>query len=143
MAQQFQVPQFITVEDKILGPLTLKQALIVGAGVGIIIVAKLLFNAFIFVPLAIIVGAATGALAFLKINDQPLTAFVKNALAFYILRPRLYTWTQKKPERTAATSPRKQDGLKIQALPKITESKLSDLAWSLDIKSKEEHTREE
>ena len=56
---QFQVPQFIEVEDKIFGPLTLKEFLYLGGGIGMAVVL------FIFVPFKIIsIPLALVAVAF-------------------------------------------------------------------------------
>ncbi len=135
--QQYQVPQFITVEDKIFGPLTIKQALYLGAGGGIVFLAKTLFASFIFVPIAIIVGGLALSLAFLRINDIAFPTILKNALR-YIYRPRFYIWkreAQKKPDDVSLPSENAKNPM-ITSLPKMSESRLSDLAWSLDIKEK-------
>ena len=134
--QQYQVPQFINVQDKIIGPFTIKQALWVGAGGGLIILAKIFFPALLFWPFAIFIGGFALALAFLKINMQPFPIIVKNAI-FFFLKPRFYIWKKEEARRTAATPeiPAKKETL-VSSLPKLTESKLSDLAWSLDVKTR-------
>jgi len=65
MTQQYQVPQFITVEDKIIGPLTIKQSLYVGAAGLLILGLYQIFVGFVFYFLAILVGAIGASLAFL------------------------------------------------------------------------------
>lgn len=132
--RQFQVPQFITVEDKVIGPLTIKQFIYVGSGLLLIALANVFLQPFLFYPVAIILGAFAGALAFLKINQQPFPLVVKNAL-FYFLRPRVYVWKReiKKAPRTAEI---KKSETTIRSIPKLSESKLSDLSWSLDIKDR-------
>lgn len=132
---QYQVPQFITVEDKIIGPFTIKQFLYVGSGGLLIIGAYALFQPFLFWPLAVLIGGAAASLAFLKINEQPLPLILKNA-AFFFLRPQLYTWKkeQPKPTKTAATPAAPQ--VLIKSIPKLSDSRLTDLAWSLDIKER-------
>lgn len=138
--QQFQVPQFITIEDKILGPLTLKQTLFLGAGVGVIILAWFLFAPYLFFPIAFVTAGISASLAFLKIDDQPLYTIVKNATA-YVFRPRLYTWAQQKSKKEKTKEEKKEaEEMQLRGIPKATESRLADLAWSLDIKSYE--TRE-
>ena len=89
---QFQVPQNIDLEDKIVGPLTLIQFLYVLAG-GLINYLLLIFIGMkiIFWILAIPIGLFALALAFLKIQDQPLSSFVKAGL-IYFSRPRMRYW---------------------------------------------------
>ncbi len=139
--QQYQVPQFITIEDKVIGPLTVKQALYIGIGVGIIVIAKINFEPYLFWPIAIVVGGFSLLLAFAKINEQPFPKVVKNAL-MYMIRPRLYVWqrTENKNKTmakkgTAGPTPTGADSAPPdQGIPKLSNSRLSDLAWSLDIK---------
>lgn len=132
--RQYQVPQFITVEDKVIGPFTIKQFLYIGSGILLILGARWLLASFLFYPIALVVAASAGALAFVKVNELPLPVIVGHAIA-YFMRPRLYIWKQEKqkaPKPEEAISPDKQ----IKTIPRLSESKLSDLAWSLDIKEK-------
>ena len=135
--QQFQVPQFITIEDKVIGPFTIKQFLYLAAGGGLIAVTYYFFTSFIFVPVAIFAGALAGALAFLKINEQPFPLILKNAL-FYMARPRLFIWKQEARDTRASARPEALAPTEapISAIPKLSQSKLTDLAWSLDIKER-------
>ena len=130
--KQYQVPQFILVEDKVFGPLTIKQALYLGAGAVIIGLAYAFLRRFLFVPIAIIFGGLAASLAFLKINDQPFPKILKNAL-LYVLKPRLYIWKKEQIQKTKPEG-EKHPAVTIKNVPKLSESKLSDLAWSLDIK---------
>lgn len=89
--QQFTVPQFIDVEDKILGPISVRQFLIllVGGGIGFIFYTIADFTLFIF--LAVIDLAITGTLAFFKVNGVPFHFFILNVLQT-TKRPRLRVW---------------------------------------------------
>lgn len=134
--RQFQVPQFITVEDKVIGPFTIKQFLYIGSGGLLILGTRTFLQPFLFFPLAALIGALAASLAFLKINEQPFPMVLKNAI-FYLLRPRLYIWKKEPPQRAPAkeAAPRKEEAL-VKRIPTLSESRLSDLAWSLDIKEK-------
>lgn len=138
--QQFQVPQFITVEDKVVGPLTLKQALFLGAGIGIIILGYILLPKMFALLLAAPVALLSIALAFWKIDGVPFYIVLKNAV-FYVMRPKLYVWKKEKSESTKQSAKKmaQKEEVEVKKVPRISESKLSDLAWSLDIKS---HKRE-
>lgn len=140
--KQFQVPQFITVEDQVIGPLTIKQALYLLAGLIIVFIAHYIFVPILFWPIAIITAVAASLMAFMKINDVPLPIIVKNGF-WYIMRPHVYIWkkedvgnkTQKKIAETAEAA--------VSQTPTLSESKLSDLAWSLNIKEKMRESEEE
>lgn len=132
---RFQVPQFIEIEDKIFGPLTLKQFLYLAGGGAAIFLAKQILPFFLFVIAAALIAGAAAALAFVKINNRPFVIFLSHALNYYVGN-RLYIWRkeEKKPVRREMTP------VEIIPLsgtsPKLTEKHLQDLAWSLDIKEK-------
>ncbi len=139
--QQYQVPQFITIEDKVIGNLlTIKQSLYIGGGAVLAFVAYRFFQFYIFIPLAILFGGLAAALAFWKINEQPFPIILKRAFFFFV-RPRLYVW-QKRVPQAAKKAPTVPDVL-VHDVPKIARSKLSDLAWSLDIKMSEQNQEKE
>ena len=52
---QFNVPQFIDIEDKIIGPLTLKQFLFLVAGAGLLFVLWLFLNLGAFIILSMLI----------------------------------------------------------------------------------------
>jgi hypothetical protein len=132
--QQFQVPQFIEVEDKIFGPLTAKQFVYILGGAGIVVILWVLnLPMIVFLLLAIPIGGFFAALAFLKINEQPLIQVLNNALNHFS-NPRLYIW--KKEEMQAKKAQPIVQGVSATQLPKLSQRKLQDLAWSLDINEK-------
>lgn len=134
--RQYQVPQFITVEDKVLGPLTVKQSLYIGGGVVIMIGAWMIFETYLFRPIAFLVGAFAAALAFLKINGRPFPTIFKSAILFYV-KPHLYIWKKEKAKTQKFKKPEaKKEEIMVKKIPKLSTSKLSDLAWSLDIQEK-------
>ncbi len=130
---EYQVPQFIEVEDKIFGPLTLKQFIFLAGGVGLCVVLVLYLPLFIGIALAIPVGGLTFALAFYKVNNKSFLEIVEAAFN-YLLGGRLYLW---KKEAHTESSMKKADPIKeAPAREKLglSSTKLRDLAWSLDIK---------
>lgn len=133
---RFQVPQFIEVEDKIFGPLTLKQFVYLAGGAGLSFVIYRIIGSLIisFIPAAIIL-AFSFALAFYKINNKPFIYTLEAAFKYYTAS-KLYIW--KKQPRTAVTPEAKTEEEAKQyasvMVPKISDSKLKDLTWSLDIK---------
>lgn len=104
---QFQVPQFIDTQDKIVGPLTLRQfAYIAAAGA---VSAILYFTVAIwlwFFLSIVIIGAAIG-MAFVKIEGRPFSDIVLSAFNFY-WKPQIYIWKSEEnapvtAQRTAPT----------------------------------------
>ena len=131
--RQYQVPQFIDIEDKIVGPLTIRQFIYLAVGGAISVIAFYILNLFFFVLVAAPVIVLSLAMAFLKINGVPFPKVTTDGLN-YLAKPRLYIWKQLPPERkSSAGESRTNTTAKI---PKLTESKLQDIAWSLDIKEK-------
>jgi len=88
---QFQVPQFIETEDKIIGPLTLKQFMYVAIGFGISFASYFFLNLFLFIALALFVNVITLSLAFVKINGIPLPQIATSAIG-YFWKPKFYLW---------------------------------------------------
>jgi len=89
--QQFTVPQFIDVEDKIIGPITTRQFLIILGGFMIIAICYKFFDFSLFLVSAIFMMATMGVLAFVKINGMPFHYFILNFLQT-LSRPNLRVW---------------------------------------------------
>lgn len=127
---QYQVPQFIEIEDKIFGPLTFKQFVYVAGGAGMcFIIYRFIpapFSFLIILPL----GGFAGALAFYKVNNRPFIDAVESAIRFYF-SDKLYLWQKKDkvitPEAIAEIP---KGGIYV---PKLSQSRLKELTWSLDI----------
>lgn len=85
------VPQFIDNEDKILGPITVRQFVI------LLVAALLIFIAFktsdfsLFVFLSVFIAAIAGIFAFYRINGQPFHFFALHILQT-VERPSVRIW---------------------------------------------------
>jgi len=89
--QQFVVPQFIDVEDKIIGPITTRQFVIILVA-GIIIFLSYRFGDFsLFLVSLGIFGIAALVIAFVKINGQSFHYFLLNMIQ-YLKKPDLRVW---------------------------------------------------
>jgi hypothetical protein len=133
---RFQVPQFIEVEDKIFGPLTLKQFIFLAGGGGLSFVVYIFINnLFISLLPIIIIMVVSAALAFYKVNNRPLINVFESAFK-YFFGNKLYVWKKEnKPQPVdTATAVRDAKNYASITVPKIADSRLKDLAWSLDIK---------
>ena len=127
---RYQVPQFIEIEDKIIGPFTVKQFVYLVGGAGM----SFIFYRFlpIYIALILIAGAIplALALAFHKINNKPFVDFLESAFLFYT-KKNLYIW--KKQERKIEAKVVEDLEAKQVYVPRLSDSKLKELSWSLDI----------
>lgn len=94
---QFQVPQFIETEDKIVGPLTIKQFIYVAIGGGLSAILYFTVNFTAWIIASIFLLAASAALGFLKISGRPLSKVILSAIHFY-WKPQLYVWQPENPK---------------------------------------------
>ncbi|MDP3057388.1 MAG: PrgI family protein [bacterium] len=130
---QYPVPQFIDVEDTVVGPLTVKQTVILGLGAMIIFMSSLIFVAFIAVLIALPTIIAAILFAFYKPNGRPLYVLIANYFT-YNFKPKLYIW-RREPEGILIKRGIKKEALKenISAEYKIiSRNRLQELAWMLD-----------
>jgi len=130
---QYQVPQFIEVEDKIFGPLTLKQFIYLAGGGGLCLIFFTLLPIYITAILALPVIILSLALAFYRVNGRPLIVALEHAFS-YFLGSKLYLWKQ----RPTMATPKQAEPTTTPSefVPKLSESRLRDLAWSLNIKDR-------
>jgi hypothetical protein len=125
----FEVPQFIDVEDKVVGPLTLKQFGILAITAGIVYFIFKTFTFFIFVLFGGSVGLLGFAMAFLKINNQPLYKVAFNGLKF-LIKPRLYVWQRETKRRELVVS--KPEIVEEEKKERLTLEEIKRLAEKLD-----------
>ncbi len=92
---QFEVPQFIEIEDKIFGPFTWRQFLYLSGGGGAAVVLFLVTPFIVFILIGLPIGLLAAALAFYPINNRPFSYFIE-AIYNYFRRHRLYLWQQKR-----------------------------------------------
>jgi len=93
--QQFTVPQFIEVEDKIIGPITVRQFIIILAGALLAFINFQIFDLgkwfFILSVPEIFIFLI---FAFYRVNGRPFHFFVLNVMQT-MKRPRLRIWNHK------------------------------------------------
>ena len=135
---QFQVPQFLDVEDKIIGPLTIKQFIYLagGAGLGYLSYRFVPFIGWILFLGFVGFGAALG---FYKFNSKPLINAIESGL-YYFKSERLYVWRKReKPEDAELDLTNfKTTKHKTGILANQSQSKLNDLTWGIDVQQENE-----
>jgi hypothetical protein len=135
---RFQTPQFIEVEDKIFGPLTLKQFIyLIGTG-GIAFILYTFLPGYISFLLIIPVAALGISLAFYKINNKPFIYTVEAAIR-YIMNAKIYVWRKSPPKASGKDKEKEkkekeaEDAARAMSMPRLSDSKLKEIAWGLDI----------
>ena len=88
---QFVVPQFIEVEDKIFGPITTRQFIILLATGLFLFIAYKVADFVLFMILLITIGGFSLVFAFVKVNGQTFHYFVLNVIQT-VRRPSRRIW---------------------------------------------------
>jgi hypothetical protein len=112
---QYQVPQFIDTEDKVVGPFSLRQFAYVGVAALISAIAYFFLQTWLFLIIALVLVGGSLALSFVKINGRPLIK-VATAAFYYYWKPQMYVW---KAEHPAATASRRTPTAAVRELPPI------------------------
>jgi len=90
---KFVVPQFIDAEDKIMGPLTTRQFLIMMVVAMIIFILKTTLDFAAFILFSLVAFGLGGILAFARINGMPFHFFLLNFIQT-MSRPGLRVWNK-------------------------------------------------
>lgn len=88
---QFVVPQFIDVESKIFGPITVRQFVISLFGGLFVVIAYKSFDTGLFIISFLLIAVAVFAFGFLKVNGRPFHKFLTSFFTA-ISRPGVRVW---------------------------------------------------
>jgi hypothetical protein len=128
---RFQVPQFIEVEDKIFGPFTLKQFIYMAGGAGVTVALFSILPKLAAILISAPIIALSIALTFFKVNNRSFILILESFFKYWVGK-RLYIW--KKKENEVIKGPGGVAGNPQVYIPHLSDSKLKDLSWSLDVK---------
>jgi len=133
--QQFTVPQFIDVEDKIFGPITVRQFVIILTAFMLSAISYKLADFALFLTLTFLFFVIGGIIAFLKINGRPFHYFVLNFIQT-LKKPKVRVWNNKlsktdKELRDLPDNSIKQVA-KLQRKPLYAKSKLAEVSLIVD-----------
>ncbi len=133
-SMQFRVPQFIDVEDKIFGPFTFKQFLYLLGGAGLTYVLWEALPTFVAILIILPVVALSLALTFYRVNGKPFAQVIESYFK-YLSQSKLYLWKkeQKSAAQIASQAQKKEEAPAAVEAPRLSGSKLKDIAWSLDV----------
>jgi len=136
---QFKVPQFLDIEDKIFGPFTFSQFVYLAGGGGLCFIIYKLFGFLLGLIPILIILAFSLALTFYRPNNKPLVDMLESALK-YAVQDKLYLWKRRKikinpkaKEIERKEEEEEEEIIKKHNMHHLGESKLRDLAWSLDV----------
>lgn len=131
--QQFTVPQFIDVEDKIFGPITTRQFLIILLGCIVSAISYKLFDFSLFIFVLIIISFLCLMFSFARINGRPFHFFVLNFIQT-IKRANLRIWNNGNPSEAVFEQQEMSAVEPIKYAPAqfITTSRLDELSLIVD-----------
>lgn len=135
MVNQFLVPQFIEVEARVIGPITVRQFIISIVGLIFIFIGYKLLEFWTFVVFSVLIFAIFGTIAFAKVNGRPFHYFFLNIIET-LKKPKLRVWDKtlsskevremlQKPSKVVVTR-------EIPAKKLISSSHLEELALSVN-----------
>lgn len=135
---QFKIPQDVQREDKIVGPLTLKQLLIcmVGGGVayGLYISLAKVYFVEVWLPPVLVITVITVGIAFIRINDVTFTHFLMLLMEYNFLpKKRFWQKTDGDPMLIVMNEPeqKKVEQKKVEG-PKKSMKSLHEISKMLD-----------
>lgn len=141
---QYSVPQFIDIEDKVVGPLTAKQVLILILGGVVLLVAFRFFNLAFFIIVALIVAPVSLVLAFYKPRGISAIQYIFNYVD-YLTNPKIYVWRRETDRNTylKRSLQKRQSANDAQPLKSVSRSRIRDLAILLDTSTMENNLYDE
>lgn len=134
---RFKVPKDVDIEDRIVGPLTVKQLAWLGGGGGICLLLWKLIEFQVFVFVGIIIMSLSASFAFVRPYNQSLVAFCGSVL-LYISKPKLYIWRRIEqifPKNNQISKNPKSD-LVMVVKKGLSASEIENLAETLDTSGK-------
>jgi hypothetical protein len=131
--QQFTVPQFIDVEDKVFGPITVRQFSILLAAFMLESIIYKFFDTSFFAFFGILIFVIAMVFAFLKINGSPFHFFILNFLQT-LVSSKLRIWNNRLVLSTEEDIEIKGkiEKISLASHRDFTVSKLAELALIVD-----------
>ena len=135
MPQQYVVPQFIDVEDKIIGPITVRQFVLMIAGGLFLFLFYKIFIIPVFIVCAIFIIGIVGLFGFAKVNSHPFHVFLVGVLQT-LRRPKRRIWNKELTHLVSVSKDKKKDKKeKLQSAaptvvrkPVVGKSRLAELS---------------
>lgn len=131
--QQFVVPQFLDVEDKVIGPITVRQFIVLLAAGGIEFLAWKFSDFSLFIVVSIFNSIFTILFAFIKINGRPVHYFLLNFIQT-TKRPWLRIWNKEffREDYRSKEETKEVKAIFMATKPTIGTSRLAELSLVVD-----------
>ena len=134
---QFKVPQDVQREDQIIGPLTLKQMVILGVGGGLAYLVYIQLSRSYHIEVwllpVFIISALTIALAFLKIHGLPFYQFILHFIEYkFLVKKRIWIQKTANPYISPKMATKKVKTEKKENKPARKEKSINDLVEILN-----------
>lgn len=132
--EQITIPQFIDAEDRILGPITARQFVILLVAAGLMYVAYRTSDLTLFIIMAITIGGLAATLAFYRVNGQPFHFFILNIMRT-TMRPSLRVWRKEVRRARHLKETKEEKAIAIPLSPPrsaVSGHRLADLALIVD-----------
>ncbi len=107
MPLQYSVPQFIDIENKVIGPISVRQFIIIAVEIGLVFLFYKTLQFPTFILCAILTLTIAVLFAFVKINGRPFHYFMLNFM-MSVKNPHLRVW------RKELTTPIQRRTLRIK-----------------------------
>lgn len=128
---QYSVPQFVDVEDKVIGPLSIRQFLYMLGGAGIAVVLWLVLPKVLAIILDLPIILLAVGLAFYKVNGVALQTYIANLVGF-VLRPNTRVWKREvELDKTVTKVIGEKEKPKANKI-RLSDVNLSQLTYILD-----------
>ncbi len=127
--KQFVVPQFITVEPKILGPITVRQFIMMMVAMLSSIVIYKFTDFTLFLVLSAFVFGIAGVFGFMKVNGRPIHYFLLNFIQ-NLMTPNRRVWCKDFgiEEIKSRIKKKKEEDIASPTAKILKKSKLSELS---------------
>jgi len=133
--QKYIVPQFIDIENKILGPITVRQFVTIAVGGVLMFISYKLSDFSLFLILSGVIALFIILVGFIKFNGLPFHIFILNIIATY-KKPMLRVWLKQyeKPQKESEKDKKKRKETEKVFIPKksVSSEKLSELSLIID-----------
>ncbi|MDD5110685.1 MAG: PrgI family protein [Patescibacteria group bacterium] len=132
--QQFVVPQFLDVEDKVIGPITVRQFVMLLISGGLIFLAYKVSDFTLFLLWLIVIAILTILFAFIKVNGRPVHYLLLNFLQT-MKRPHLSVWDKHLTPaelQTAMSVLETKPLVPVRNKPLVGSSRLAELSLIVD-----------
>lgn len=132
--QQFTVPQFIDAEDKIIGPITTRQFIILLIMSGVLFLEYKLFDFTLFLLATLLTVGVFFTFAFGKINGRSFHYFLLNLIQSLFM-PKLRIWNKNFGKNLAEAQFDSKNIIKAQppaVKNRFTSSRLAELSLIVD-----------